>query len=152
MYDIFLPDTDAMIAFGAQLSAHFLKQPLMIFLQGDLGAGKTTLTRGILRGLGYAGKVKSPTFTLVEPYQIGSLLVYHFDLYRLHDARELLSMGMQDYLSHTAICIIEWPEKAAALLPPPDLVCAMSIVDEGRRLHITAPSLLGKNILSALSS
>src|SRR5579863_7253640 len=119
-YDITTPSE--MEQLGAQL-AKACPSKIIIFLEGPLGAGKTTLTRGFLRGLGYTGSVKSPTYTLVEPYQINNQRVFHFDLYRVVDPRELEFIGIREYFSEEAICIIEWPERARAFLPTPDLSC-----------------------------
>ena len=109
-----------MLAWGKQL-AQTLTGNELIFLRGELGAGKTTLTRGILQGLGHKGAVKSPTFTLVEPYLQIKPPVFHFDLYRLTDPEELEFIGWRDYVQQNAICIVEWPEKAASYLPRPDI-------------------------------
>lgn len=122
-----------------------------IFLQGDLGAGKTTLARGILRGLGYRQSIKSPTYTLVESYQEDGPLVYHFDLYRINDPTELMDIGLTDYLSADAILLIEWAQKASILLPEPTLVCALSLFSETTRsLVLKAESARGEFILSML--
>jgi len=109
-----------MEALGGEIADSF-RQGGLVFLHGDLGTGKTTLVRGLLRHLGFLGTVKSPTYALVEPYRIDGRDIYHFDLYRLADPEELEYMGGRDYLSSDALCLIEWPEKAQGFLPPEDL-------------------------------
>jgi tRNA threonylcarbamoyladenosine biosynthesis protein TsaE len=130
-----LQDEEAMERFGQRLAQ--LTQGLgILFLEGDLGAGKTTLSRGIIRGLGHVGPVKSPTFTLVEPYEIGTVRAFHFDLYRLVDPEELEYMGIRDYFDGDALCLIEWPQKGAGFLPKPDLTITISAAVVGRSLQI----------------
>jgi tRNA threonylcarbamoyladenosine biosynthesis protein TsaE len=128
---IHIPNEKAMMKLGGKLADLFSTGGL-IFLNGDLGAGKTTLVRGLLRSLGYQGIVKSPTYTLVEPYEIKGRNIYHFDLYRLADPEELEYMGGRDYWNSDALCIIEWPEKAQGYLPEADLVLNIEYLDEGR--------------------
>lgn len=122
---------DEMILFGQQFSKQ-LKSGDIVFLHGELGAGKTTLVRGILKGFGYDGIVKSPTYALVESYFFETITIHHFDFYRLHDVSELEMMGFSDYLSKDAILLIEWPERFAAALPKPAFVWNIHTV-EGTR-------------------
>ncbi len=136
--EIFIPNEKAMMQLGGEISDQFSDGGIVL-LKGDLGAGKTTLVRGLLRHLGYQGIVKSPTYTLVEPYQLDSRLIYHFDLYRLGAPEELEYIGGRDYWDSNALCLIEWPEKATGYLPPADLELTISydsgsIPDERRVL------------------
>ena len=144
-----LSDEAATMALGARL-AEALHGGLAIWLKGNLGAGKTTLVRGLLRGLGYEGKVKSPTYTLVEPYVISGLYLYHFDLYRFVDPEEWEAAGFRDYFNSESVCLIEWPEKAGDLLPPADIEIALEPSGAGRTATLTARTELGKQCLNAL--
>ena len=145
-----LADETAMVAFGGQL-ARITQGHGVIFLEGDLGAGKTTLSRGIIRGLGHVGAVKSPTFTLVEPYEIGEIRAFHFDLYRLVDPEELEYMGIRDYFDDDALCLIEWPDKGAGFLPKPDLTITISPHNAGRSLKVSAQGPRGESWCEALA-
>ncbi|MGS2717821.1 tRNA (adenosine(37)-N6)-threonylcarbamoyltransferase complex ATPase subunit type 1 TsaE [Eionea flava] len=120
-----LADEAATVAAGEQLMAQ-LKPGMTVFLEGTLGAGKTTMTRGMLNQLGHSGAVKSPTYTLVEPYENLPLPVYHFDLYRLGDPEELEYMGIRDYFSSDAICLVEWAERGQGILPQPHIVVQLA--------------------------
>jgi len=137
------------MALGARL-AHVLRGGLAIWLQGNLGAGKTTLVRGLLRGMGYDGKVKSPTYTLVEPYVISGLYLYHFDLYRFVDPEEWEAAGFRDYFNDESVCLIEWPDKAGDLLPPADIEISLEPSGAGRLAILTARTELGNQCLHAL--
>ncbi len=136
-----------MLACGGKL-ARRCEPPLTLFLFGQLGVGKTTFVRGFLQGLGYTGKVKSPSYTLVESYEIQKKLIFHFDFYRIQDPRELDLIGIQDYCEPQAIFLIEWPEKGAQLLPPVDLACYFEFADKGRTLGMEAKSSQGERILA----
>jgi tRNA threonylcarbamoyladenosine biosynthesis protein TsaE len=124
-----------------------LKAGLVLFLHGELGAGKTTFVRGILRGLGYSGAVKSPTYTLVEPYQLSGLIVNHFDLYRLKDPEELEFLGVRDYLAGNGVCLVEWAERGAGVLPAPDVDIEIERQEEGRVVHFTSHTQNGAMLM-----
>jgi tRNA threonylcarbamoyladenosine biosynthesis protein TsaE len=141
-----LADEAATLACGARL-ASVLVSGLNIYLHGDLGAGKTTFVRGVLHGFGHIGKVKSPTYTLVEPYNIFNYQLYHFDLYRFIDEEEWEATGFRDYFNAQSICMIEWPEKAIHVLPAPDIHISLSLFNAGRKIQFSAGSLLGKACL-----
>jgi tRNA threonylcarbamoyladenosine biosynthesis protein TsaE len=144
--ETFLPTEQDTLAFGARLVALCPKQ-CTLFLQGELGAGKTTLVRGCLQALGYQGIVKSPTYTLVETYDIQDRRILHFDLYRLKDPEELAYIGIADYFAAPSICLIEWPERAKNQLPPADLTCYIRALHSGRGITLTAESEGGRQIL-----
>ena len=124
----------------------------VIFLSGGLGAGKTTLCRGLLRGLGYDGAVKSPTFTLVEPHELERGSVYHFDLYRLAHPDELDYLGAEDYFAAEALCLIEWPERGAGFLPTADLELTLTVTSEAsRQVRVRAQTLKGEQAMARLA-
>lgn len=141
-----LDSEQAMLAFAGQL-AKSIPSGMVIYLHGELGAGKTTFTRGFLHGLGYQGKVKSPTYTLVEPYEIDQRAVYHFDLYRLNEPEEMLAIGVEEYLTPQAIVLMEWAEKGYPLLPAPDLDCYIETIANGRLVRLEAKSERAKIIM-----
>ncbi len=140
-----------MLAFAAKL-ANACDDTVVIFLKGQLGAGKTTFTRGFLRGLGYKGHVKSPTYTLVESYQFEDRTVYHFDFYRLRDPHELEYIGIQDYFREKAVCLIEWPDYGAGMLPAADLVCDIALQTDARDVTLKPQSEKGNFILHRFES
>lgn len=145
-----MPDEAATLDFGARL-ASVLHAGMTVYLSGDLGAGKTTLTRGLLRSLGFQGRVKSPTYTLVELYEIPRYNLYHFDLYRFADPEEWEEAGFREYFNFESVCLVEWPEKAAGLLPEPDLTVRLEILDEGRALTLTAGTEAGRRCIESLA-
>jgi len=144
-----LNNEDETIAVGQKLPRH-IQAPLTLYLTGDLGAGKTTLSRGLIQGLGHKGAVKSPTYTLVEPYELDGVEVYHFDLYRLNDPEELEFMGIRDYFTDSSLCIVEWPDKGHGLLPDADIHLHLNYVNQGREIQIRALTESGKKLLAAI--
>ena len=120
----------------------------VVYIAGELGAGKTTLIRGMLRGLGVTGTVKSPTYTLVEPYALGELTVYHLDLYRLGEPIELEYLGIRDYFGDAVLFLIEWPERAASALPHADLRIQIDIQALGREVRLMPLTKVGKKLAS----
>lgn len=146
-YNFNLPDEASTLSFAAQL-AQALSPGMVIYLQGDLGAGKTTLTRGLLNSLGYQGKVKSPTYTLMESYQIKELAFRHFDLYRLQDPEEWEAAGFRDEFNDKNILLIEWPEKANGILPPADITVTILVLNTGRELTLSSHSTKGQQCLN----
>lgn len=140
---VYLADEQATLDFSA-LCAEVFKTGGLIFLQGTLGAGKTTFSRGLMHALGYQGAVKSPTYTLVETYELDALNVCHFDLYRLGDAEELEFIGIREYLNQGALCLVEWPEKGQGVLPQADLTLTLSDELSGRKIEWQAHTELGQ--------
>lgn len=141
-----LPDEAATAAFGARL-ALVLSAQAVIFLEGDLGAGKTTLVRALLRALGHQGAVRSPTYTLVEPYEIAGRSLYHLDLYRLGSPEELEDIGIRDLLAQPCVLLIEWPERGVGVLPEPDLRLTLTAAGAGRVLTVQAATAAGDKLL-----
>ena len=144
-----VPESADMEALGGQ-AASCCPSGVKLFLQGSLGAGKTTFVRGFLRQLGFEGAVKSPTYTLVEPYEFAGKIIYHFDLYRLNSPDELKHIGLRDYFDPDAICLVEWPEKAGTRLGRPDLLVQFEFLESGRRLVLTAQTLPGEMFIQHL--
>jgi tRNA threonylcarbamoyladenosine biosynthesis protein TsaE len=147
----FLPDEAATLALGAAL-APALTPGLSIHLRGELGAGKTTLVRGLLRALGHAGAVKSPTYALVEVYEVSRLHLHHFDFYRFHDPREWIDAGFRESFSGRNVSLVEWPERAGGLLPPADLAITLAASGSGRSVSLQASSPSGIACLEQAAS
>jgi len=143
-----LPDEDATLRLGAAFAAG-ASPGLVLHLRGELGSGKTTVARGLIRALGHAGRVKSPTFTLLEPYSLLRLNLYHFDFYRFKDRSEWLSSGFREHFNPQSFCIVEWPERAGDLLAPPDLEIQLQYAGQARRATPVAHSEPGATWLAA---
>lgn len=143
-----LPDEAATLRLGAACAAG-AANGLVLHLRGELGAGKTTVVRGLLRALGYPGHVKSPTYTLVEPYSLLRLHLYHFDFYRFKDRSEWLSSGFREYFNPESLCVVEWPERAGDLLGPPDLEVLLQYRGEARSATLSAHTLAGETWLGS---
>ena len=168
--ELFLHGEEDTIAFGKELACAIARDRVpikqatelsgnsgleiigaIIYLMGDLGAGKTTLTRGVMRGFGYEGAVKSPTYTIIEPYEFKKSKIYHFDLYRLADAEEVEYLGAEEYFSPANLCLIEWPEKGLGAIPPADLVIELTQRGVGRSLTCKNQSKKGLKIIKRLT-
>ena len=126
-------------------------EALLVTISGPLGAGKTTLVRAIIHALGFEGTVPSPTYALYEPYEVEGLEIHHLDLYRLQDAAELEFIGVRDILDRAGLCLVEWPERGAGVIPDPDLEVEIEAVVDHRRVRIAARSKTGADLLTALS-
>jgi tRNA threonylcarbamoyladenosine biosynthesis protein TsaE len=141
-------------AIGARLAvallAADLREPIIVGLTGDLGAGKTTLVGGLLAALGHEGPARSPTYSLIEPYRLAGQDIYHCDLYRLRDPEELEDLGLRDLLTGSSILLVEWPERAGDRLREPDLRLHLEYTDAGRRVAVAASSETGRQVLAAL--
>lgn len=146
----FLADENATLALGERF-AHALQAGTVIYLAGDLGAGKTTFTRGLLRAMGHNGRVKSPTYTLIESYSPGATTVHHFDLYRFNDPEEWEDAGFREHFGPQSICLVEWPQKAQGLLPPANLTLELAVDGDGRRYRCVAHDEIGAQCLTRLS-
>ncbi|MFT6050705.1 MAG: tRNA threonylcarbamoyladenosine biosynthesis protein TsaE [Halioglobus sp.] len=140
----------AMLELGALLARH-LVPGILVYLEGDLGMGKTTLARGIIQSLGHKGAVKSPTYTIVEPYDLTAGTVYHFDLYRLDDPEELEFMGIRDYFDGSSVCLIEWSQRGAGFLPPADLVITIEPAQEGRLVQLDPRTAAGETLVQLMA-
>ena len=149
---VLLANEQKMHAFGEEIAKAVtcVNRPLLIVLNGDLGAGKTTLSRGILLGLGHMGAVKSPTYTILEPYDLEIGKVFHFDLYRLMDPEELYDIGFNDYLSEAQLCMIEWPDKGGGLVPKADISLQINSNGLGREVILTAQTGFGSQCVDQL--
>ena len=142
-----LPDDESTVSFG-KAAAAASRPGAVFYLEGPLGAGKTTFARGFLLGLGHTGPVKSATYTLVEPYTAGSLSIYHFDLYRVSDPEELELMGIRDYFDGSSVCLVEWPDRGDGLISPPDVTVRISYSGSARKAEAESSTPLGDQIIS----
>jgi tRNA threonylcarbamoyladenosine biosynthesis protein TsaE len=146
-----LADEADTLAMGAKL-APMLVSGLVVYLDGTLGAGKTTLVRGVLRALNHGGSVKSPTYTLIEPYVVSRLNLYHFDFYRFTSPDEYLEAGLEEYFAGDGVCLVEWAEKAAPYVAPPDLVIELTVAGDGRDIAVRPMTELGRQCTEKLAA
>jgi len=146
MSDFLLKNEQQTLKFGRQFGQGLTKGSV-IYLEGDLGSGKTTFVRGVLWGLGYTGTVKSPTYTIVESYHLEAFDLYHFDLYRLADPEELEYLGIRDYFIENSVVLVEWPDKGRGVLPEPDVVILLKYLVDGRKLTIRSHTAKGERLL-----
>ena len=146
-----LPAEADTLALGAAVATG-LTPGMVIYLRGELGAGKTTLARGLLQTLGVTERIKSPTYTLVEPYIVSSLYLYHFDFYRLQHPDEWVDAGFRDYFSSDAVCLVEWPDKAGAQLPAADMTIDLATAGDARKATLSADTEAGINCLRRLQT
>ena len=144
-----LKDEGETLRLAENMASH-LRPGMNLYLKGELGAGKTTFARGLLRGLSYQDKVKSPTYTLVEPYNFDKFTIYHFDLYRFKDETEWDDAGFREYFNNLSICLVEWPEKAGHILPDPDILIELSHASHGRHLHLIGYTSIGVECLKTI--
>lgn len=149
MKELLIENEAAMQALGGQF-AQRMPRGCVVYLRGDLGAGKTTLVRGIIKGFGFRGKIKSPTYTLVEPYEVGGFKVYHFDLYRLSDPEELDYIGFRDYLADYTQILVEWPEHGQGYLPAADIDIEIEYAGQGRKIVLLDGSARGLQVIRQL--
>ena len=147
---IAVPDEAAMLALGGQL-AKACHNPTVLYLYGPLGAGKTTLVRGFMRGIGYGATVKSPTYTLIEQYDTASWRLYHLDLYRIRDTEELGYLGLREMQDRKSIIMVEWPERGEGFLPSADVAVKIDYDHEGRQVSLDALTAMGKKMMDELS-
>ena len=151
MQNFLLKNEKQTLRFGKQFGQGLIKG-CVVYLEGELGSGKTTFVRGVLSGLGYTGKVKSPTYTIVESYNLGQYEIYHFDLYRLADPEELEYLGIRDYFNENSVVLVEWPDKGLGFLPDPDVIIQLTYVDDGRNVTIRSNSEKGEHLLHEISA
>ena len=144
-----LKDESETLRLAESMASH-LFPGMNLYLKGELGSGKTTFVRGVLRGLGYQDKVKSPTYTLVEPYSLEKFTIHHFDLYRFKNETEWDEAGFREYFNNTSICLVEWPEKAGHILLKPDISIELSHTAHGRHLHLISYTSIGTECLKAI--
>lgn len=143
----YIPTEADMLEFGKKLAKTCENQGIWIYLRGELGAGKTTLVRGFLQGIGYEKRVKSPTYTLVEPYEVNDKLVYHFDFYRISESAELAYLGLGEYFTQTSICLVEWADHFLEQLPTPDILISFTSHNPGRQLEMESKTLRGAAVM-----